>query len=271
MELSQSPQRQATDNTVKSNATSFDPLWKLKGTQLALKTPTVHLVHLEEESAKKDEEVESKDHSGLDGVMEEFMVHIAWAVKDTQMEEKCCYHCSSLEHFIHDCLIVKALGAKMHLNCKEGWHQRREPGPSEESDQTQNPTGGPQGIQQCTQTPFLNPDPFQHWYGIENVAKVKINGESCMALLGNGMQINTIMSSYVKSCSLEMGLITDLIGRKVTCIGLGNTYTQPLGYIIVRVQVDGVQGYNEDKIALVVLDLLNFMERIPILLGTPTI
>ena len=120
-------------------------------------------------------------------------------------------------------------------------------------------------------TPFLNPDPFQHWYGVENVAKVKINGESCMALLDNDMQINTITSSYVKSRSLEMGLITNLIGRQVTCIGLENTYTQPLGYVIVKVQVDGVQGYNEDQITLVVPDLSNFAERNPIILGTPTI
>ena len=35
--------------------------------------------------------------------------------------------------------------------------------------------------------------------------------------------------------------------------------------------MDGVQGYNEDKIALVVPDLLNFMERIPVILGTPSI
>ena len=35
--------------------------------------------------------------------------------------------------------------------------------------------------------------------------------------------------------------------------------------------MDGVQGYNEDQIALVVLDLSNFAERIPIILGTPTI
>ena len=120
------------------------------------------------------------------------------------------------------------------------------------------------------QTPFLNPDPFQHWYEVENVAKVKINGESCMALLDNGMQINTIMPSYVKSHSLKMGPITNLTGR-CTCIGLGNAYTQPLDYIIVQVQVDGVHSYSEDQIALVVLDLLNFTERIPIILGTPTI
>ena len=75
------------------------------------------------------------------------------------------------------------------------------------------------------QTPFLNPDPFQQWYGIENVAKVKINGESCMALLDNSAQVNTIMPGYVNEHSLQVGLITNLMGSKVTCVGLGNTYT----------------------------------------------
>ena len=46
-----------------------------------------------------------------------------------------------------------------------------------------------------------------------------------------------------------MGLITDLMGARVTCVGLGNAYTHPLGYIIVWVQVDGVQGYDKDQIA----------------------
>ena len=92
-----------------------------------------------------------------------------------------------------------------------------------------------------------------------------------MALLNNGVQIDTIMPIYAKSHSLEMRPITDLIGERVTCVGLGNAYTQPLGYVIVKVQVDGVQGYNEDQIALVAPDLLNFTERIPIILETPTI
>ena len=92
-----------------------------------------------------------------------------------------------------------------------------------------------------------------------------------MALLDNGMQINTIRPNYAKSHSLEMGPITDLIGERVACVGLRNAYIQPLGYVIVKVQVDGVQGYNEDQIALVVPDLLNFEKRIPFILGTPTI
>ena len=35
--------------------------------------------------------------------------------------------------------------------------------------------------------------------------------------------------------------------------------------------MEGVQGYDEDQTALVVLDLLKFMEWIPLILGTPTI
>ena len=61
-----------------------------------------------------------------------------------------------------------------------------------------------------------------------------------MALLNNDAQVNTITPSYVKSCSLEVGQITDLIGGCVACIGLGNAYTQPLGYVIVWVQEEGV-------------------------------
>ena len=47
--------------------------------------------------------------------------------------------------------------------------------------------------------------------------------------------------------------------------------TQPLGYVIAWVQVDRVQGYDEDQIALVIPDLLNFVVRVPVILGTPKI
>ena len=115
------------------------------------------------------------------------------------------------------------------------------PGPSKSSEcHKEPPKGGSGGIESSSQTPFLNLDPFQQWYGMENIAKVRINGESCMALLENGVQVNTITPRYVKECSLPVGLITDLMGSKVTCIGLGNAYTTPLGYVVIWVQVDGV-------------------------------
>ena len=121
------------------------------------------------------------------------------------------------------------------------------------------------------QTPFLNLDPFQQRYRIENVAKVKINGESCMALLDNGAQVNTIMLRYVNEHSLQVGPITYLMGSKVTCVGLDNAYTRPLGYVVILVQVDGVRGYDEDQIPLVIPDFSCFATRVPVILGTPTI
>ena len=68
-----------------------------------------------------------------------------------------------------------------------------------------------------------------------------------------------------------MGPITNLIGTRVTCVGLGNAYTRPLGYVLIWVQVDGVQGYDKDQMALVIPDFSNFVAWIPVILGTPTI
>ena len=69
----------------------------------------------------------------------------------------------------------------------------------------------------------------------------------------------------------KVGLITDLMGSKVTCVGLGNAYPKPLGYVIIWDQVDRVWGYDEDQIALSILDFSNFAVRVPVILGTPTI
>ena len=78
------------------------------------------MAHLEEEDTSNDEDQESDDPGRIKGVTEEFMVCLARAVKDAQADEKCCYHCSSLEHFIHNCLLVRTSREKKQLNSKEG-------------------------------------------------------------------------------------------------------------------------------------------------------
>ena len=66
-----------------------------------------------------------------------------------------------------------------------------------------------------------------------------------------------------------MGPITDHTGARVTCMGLGNAYTHPLGYVTVQVQVDGVQGYDEDQVALVIPDESKFVRMGPHYFGNP--
>ena len=92
-----------------------------------------------------------------------------------------------------------------------------------------------------------------------------------MAFLDRGEKINTITPSLAEECSLNVGPLTDLVGRGVTCEGLWNALTWPLSYVVIQVHVDGVQGYNEDQISLAIPDLSNFVVQVPVILGTPTI
>ena len=80
----------------------------------------MQLAQPEEEGTDDDEDPESDDPDGIEGVTEEFMVWLARVVKGAQMDEKCCYHCSSPEHFIRNCLLMKTARDNKQLNGKEG-------------------------------------------------------------------------------------------------------------------------------------------------------
>ena len=120
IKLSQSSRIQTADGPSKPRTTSFFPLRKLKGNQPFSKKPAVQLVQLKEEDADDGEDPESDDPDGIEGVMEEFMVQLARVVKDAQMDKKHCYHCSSPEHFICNCPLMKTTRDKKQLNGKEG-------------------------------------------------------------------------------------------------------------------------------------------------------
>ena len=54
-------------------------------------------------------------------------------------------------------------------------------------------------------------------------------------------------------------------------VGLGGRRTCPLGFVIVRLQVKEVAGYDEDIVFLVVLDGSPFGKRVPLVIGTCTL
>ena len=120
IELSWGSRFQTTDSLSKLRTTSFFPLKKLKGNQPPSRKPTIHLAQLEAEDADDSEVLESDDPNGLEGVTEEFMVRLARVVKDVQTDKKCWYHCSSPEHFICNCPLMKNTRDKKQLNGKEG-------------------------------------------------------------------------------------------------------------------------------------------------------
>ena len=76
---------------------------------------------------------------------------------------------------------------------------------------------------------------------------------------------------FVKACSLDVGPLSDLVDSTLKINGFGGLFSQPLGYVIIRVQVEGVKGYDKDQVALFIPDSTAFGSRVLVTLGTPTI
>ena len=109
-----------------------------------------------------------------------------------------------------------------------------------------------------------------HWSGPENVAQVKIDEDGCWALLDSGSNINALTPECIKACSWDMCPLSILVDCTLKVNGFGGLFSQPLGYVIIRVQVEGLKGYNEDQVVLV-LDSTTFGSRVPVTLATPAI
>ena len=68
--------------------------------------------------------------------------------------------------------------------------------------------------------------------------------------------MNTVTLAYVRVHNLDMGLITELqsVTRKIPIHSLGGTCTSPMGYVVMKVQIEGIPSYEEDQVFLVVDD-----------------
>ena len=92
-------------------------------------------------------------------------------------------------------------------------------------------------------------------------------------LIDNGASVNLVTPEFVKDRGLEVGSIRDLNDHngRIPLSGLGGRIIKPLGYVILRVQIPYMPSYDEDQVALVVVEDSNFLKRCQVILGTPTI
>ena len=100
-----------------------------------------------------------------------------------------------------------------------------------------------------------------------------IDGMKTTCLIDNGARVNLVTPEFVKSRGLEVGSIQDLNDHDgyIPLSGLGGKITEPLGYMILWVQILYMPSYDEDQVALVVSEDSNFLRRCQVILGTPTI
>ena len=92
-------------------------------------------------------------------------------------------------------------------------------------------------------------------------------------LIDNGARVNLVTPEFVKDRGLEVGLIQDLNNHNgcILLSGLGGRITEPLGYVILWVQILYVPSYDEDQVALMVAEDSSFLRRCQVILGTPMI
>ena len=113
--------------------------------------------------------------------------------------------------------------------------------------------------------------PTAHWLGPETLVELTVEGRNFTALADSGSQVNTITPTLVQQYGFPVLPLEDLVDYPVNFVGLGGMHTSPLGFVILRVQVWGVAGYDEDAVFLVVPDESDFGQRVPLVVGTCTI
>ena len=94
--------------------------------------------------------------------------------------------------------------------------------------------------------------PTTNWLGPEAVVKLVVEGCEVNALADSGSQVNTVMPEFVTQNGWPVLPLEDLVDHPLHLVGLGGNWMQPLGFVILRVQVKEIAGYDEDIVFLIV-------------------
>ena len=100
--------------------------------------------------------------------------------------------------------------------------------------------------------------PTTNWLGPEAVVKLVVEGCEVNTLADSGSQVNTVTPEFVTQNGWPVLPLEDLVDHPLHLVGLGGNRTWPLGFVVLRVQVKEITGYNEDVIFLIVPDGSDF-------------
>ena len=132
------------------------------------------------------------------------------------------------------------------------------------------------GVSVCVATmhhasSLITDRPTAHWVGPETLVGLQVEGREADALANSGSQVNIVTPCYVHQHKFPVLPLCDLVDHPLNLVGLGGMRTHPLGFVILRVQVNEITGYDKDVVFLVVPDESEFSWHIPIMIGTCTL
>ena len=110
--------------------------------------------------------------------------------------------------------------------------------------------------------------PIANWLGPEAVVKLVVERCEVDALEGSGSQVNTMTPKFVTQNGWPVLPLEDLVDHPLYLVGLGGNQMRLLGFVILRVQVKEIMGYNEDVIFLIVPNGSDFSKQVLLVIGT---
>ena len=96
------------------------------------------------------------------------------------------------------------------------------------------------------------------WVGPETLVNMMLEGSSDLALADSGSQVNTMTPGFVKMWGYLVLLLKERVDYPLHLVGLGGQHTHSLKFIITRLQVKEIAGYDEDAVFLIIPDEASF-------------
>ena len=114
----------------------------------------------------------------------------------------------------------------------------------------------------------IKSEPTRRWIGLETIVDVILEEHEVAVLADSGSQVNTIMPEFANAQGYPVLPLEKLVNHPVDLVGIGGWHIHPFGFVIARLQVKEVAGYNEDVVFLVISDQSAFSSWVPLVLGT---
>ena len=129
-------------------------------------------------------------------------------------------------------------------------------GPPGDASQGQSGQGPELNSSRPTPSAYWNEDARMRWLYPANIRATILDGRLTTILVDSGARMNCVTPEFVKARGLVVGSIQDLNNHsgRIPINGAGGKHTEPLGYVMIRVQIPQVPSYDEDQVALIVED-----------------
>ena len=227
--------------------------------------PVGWVAALEEEGLALTDPVTGEDSKSEVEVVGGLNVCLAQVMSHYQREEQKCFVCGLPGHFTRDCPLHDAF---------RRWHQ--EQANSKGAEESSPPTPGLVNTRSEVNIRMIgqirNPllevgGPTSHWIRPEMLVDLTIEGRNVNALADSGSQVNMIAPTLVQQYGFPVLPLEDLVDYPLNLVGLGRKHTSPLRFVILRMQVWGIAGYDKDTVFLVVPNESEFGWRVPLVVG----